>query len=366
MQKLFILLSTALFASVSFAAPVTNFIEFKPIAAVSNGYTFGVSEVQLNKRTVFPLSFKKGKTVFILTPENMLRGKYPNINFTGLAINKDVVIIGGKEEKSDASYIFMFNIEKDKVSLLDIISKAQINENIFNFDYQLPDINAPKSIDDLDKDKIEEFQLNFYDYGFNLYVELYQKRMKIDYNSPVYNNIFNELDYKTEKDDYQFMQYLIYGVLAKRLSKIQAEQMYLSHIRESDYKLKQIITNMNRIKELTDANKLHNQMMAYFVKDIEENELFSIINKLKNPKEYKQRIQLLDEQLKLLHVDEVILNDFATYIGGYISNKEFEEIVTKAAAPSYKNIRSLLSNILVLEGVLHRYGYKVTYIKADI
>ena len=33
-----------------------------------------------------------------------------------------------------------------------------------------------------------------------------------------------------EKDDYQFMQYLMYGVLAGRLTKQQAEDMYISLI----------------------------------------------------------------------------------------------------------------------------------------
>ena len=65
-------------ANTSFAANVADFIEFTPIAAISDGYSFGISEIKVNKRTIYTVSFKKGKDVFAVTPENMLRGYYPD------------------------------------------------------------------------------------------------------------------------------------------------------------------------------------------------------------------------------------------------------------------------------------------------
>ncbi len=368
MQKILIVLLITLLSSVSFAAaPAVIFIEFKPIAAVSHGYSFGISEIMINKRTMYTLSFKKGKNVFAVTPENMLLGKYPELDYTGLAIDKNIAIIGGKEsDKNGTSWVFMFDISKDKVKLLDIITKSQINEYIFKFDYQLPDINAPKPLEDIDADKIKEFGLDFYDYGILLYTEINKKRMSIDYKSPLYNKIFNQLDLISMKDEYQFMQYIIYGALAKRLNKNQAEQMYMSHIGESNHKLRQVITNMRRVKELTYSADMVNEMMGYFSRDIERDELFSIMASVNNKNEYIQRIELLDEQLKLLHIDEIVLNDFAAYIGGFITDGEFEYMLTKAVEPSYKNMKVLLSNIFILDNIIHKFGYKIVYLRADI
>ena len=104
------------------AAPAVTFIEFTPIAAISNGYSFGISEIKVNKHTIYTISFKKGKDVFAVTPENMLRGYYPDLTFTGLAINSNIIIIGGKEKDfSNKPWIFMFKIQDNKISIADII-----------------------------------------------------------------------------------------------------------------------------------------------------------------------------------------------------------------------------------------------------
>lgn len=349
------------------AAPAVSFIEFSPIAAISDGYSFGISEIKVNKRTIYTLSFKKGKDVFAVTPENMLRGYYPDLTFTGLAINNDVVIIGGKERySSNVPWIFMFKIKDSKISILDIITKATVNEYKYNFEYNLPSIDAPRSLSDVDKDKKAEIELDFYETGITLYAEIRDDSLNIDYSSLKYNEIFNTLDVMEEKDDYQFMQYLIYGVLAGRLTKKQAEDMYISQIRESNLKLQQLITNMKRIKELTVQYSLDSQMVEYLSRDMEQNELFNIIETLPNNKEFKKRILLLDEQLKLLKIDEVILNDFATYISGYLTNNEFTDLLTISAAPSYLDVNTIISNIFILDNIIHKYGYKIIYLKASI
>lgn len=358
----------AFFILISFnltAAPAVSFIEFTPIAAISYGYTFGISELNVNKRTIYTLSFKKGKDVFAVTPENMLRGYYPDLTFTGLAINKNTVIIGGKERySSNTPWIFMFKIKDKKISIADIITKATVNEYKYNFEYNLPNIDAPSSLPDIDKKA--EIELDFYETGITLYAEIRDESLNIDYSSSKYNDIFNVLDVMEEKDDYQFMQYLIYGALAGRLTKQQAEEMYISHIRESNLKLQQLIINMKRIKELSVQHNLSSQMVEYLLRDMEQDELFQLIDTLSNSKEFKKRILHLDEQLKLLKIDEVILNDFATYISGYLSNTEFTDLLTIAAAPSYIDINTIISNIFILDNIIHKYGYKIIYLKASI
>ena len=349
------------------AAPAVSFIEFTPIAAISDGYSFGISELKVNKRTIYTISFKKGKDVFAVTPENMLRGYYPDLTFTGLAINKNTVVIGGKERySSNEPWIFMFNIQDNKISIADIITKATVNEYKYNFEYNLPSIDAPKKLIDVDNDKKAEVELDFYETGITLYAEIRDESINIDYSSSKYNDIFNTLDVMEEKDDYQFMQYLIYGVLAGRLTKQQAEDMYISQIRESNIMLQQLITNMKRIKELTVQYNINSQMTEYLSRDMEQDELFQLIDNLSKSKEFKKRIVLLDEQLKLLKIDEVILNDFATYISGYLTNSEFADLLTIAASPSYIDINTIISNIFILDNIMHKYGYKIIYLKASI
>lgn len=360
----------AFFMLVSFnltAAPAVSFIEFTPIAAISDGYSFGISEIKVNKRTIYTVSFKKGKDVFAVTPENMLRGYYPDLTFTGLAINKNTIVIGGKERySSNEPWIFMFKIQDKKISIADIITKATVNEYKYNFEYNLPSIDAPRSLPDVDKDKKAEIELDFYETGITLYAEIRDDSLNIDYSSSKYNDIFNVLDVMDEKDDYQFMQYLIYGALAGRLTRQQAEEMYISQIRESNLKLQQLIANMKRIKELSVQNNLSSQMVEYLSRDMEQDELFQVIDNLSNSKEFKKRILLLDEQLKLLKIDEVILNDFATYISGYLTNTEFADLLTIAVAPSYIDINTIISNIFILDNIMHKYGYKIIYLKASI
>lgn len=358
----------AFFILISFnltAAPAVSFIEFTPIAAISYGYSFGISELNINKRIIYTISFKKGKDVFAVTPENMLRGYYPDLTFTGLAINKNTVIIGGKERySSNTPWIFMFKIQDKKISIADIITKATVNEYKYNFEYNLPNIDAPGSLPDIDKKA--EIELDFYETGITLYAEIRDESLNIDYSSSKYNDIFNVLDVMEEKDDYQFMQYLIYGALAGRLTKQQAEEMYISQIRESNLKLQQLIINMKRVKELSVQHNLSSQMVEYLSRDMEQDELFQLIDTLSNSKEFKKRILRLDEQLKLLKIDEVILNDFATYISGYLSNTEFTDLLTIAAAPSYIDINTIISNIFILDNIIHKYGYKIIYLKASI
>ena len=237
---------------------------------------------------------------------------------------------------------------------------------VFNFEYQLPNIHAPKNIQDLDKDGIKEFGLDFYELGVNIFIEVHNDGLKIDYLNPIYNQRFNSLDTINEKDDFQFMQYLVYGNLAKRLDNKQSDKMYVGYIRESNYKLKQLITNVRRIKELAVEYKVANNVMEYLMWDMEQKALFNLLDKKGNSTEFKQRILLLDEQLKLLKIDEVILNDLSTYIGGYLSDKEFADILTRAVVPIYKDIKLMLSNILTLDNILHKYGYKIIYLKASI
>ena len=369
MGKFFAFLSFFLMANISFAAPLVDFIEFTPIAAVSGGYSFGSSEVKINDNTFYTLSFKKGKNVFALVPDDMINGSYPNLEFTGLALKDDLIIIGGREKTNMAfPWVFLFQMEKERVAFLDIISAASLNDYVFNFQYQLPNINAPKNLSDIDKDKISEFGLDFYDLGVIIYTEVTVNGFKIDYTSPIYNEKFNILDMLHEFDDYQFMQYAVYGTIAKRLNKNQAEKMYTSYIRESNYKLQQVINNMRRIKELAIEYNLSNSIMEYLTHDLEQESLFTLLEEKEKVEtvEFKQRIELLDEQLKLLKIDEVVLNDFTTYIGGYLSDKEFADILTRAVVPYYKDIKLILSNVLILDNILHKYGYKIIYLKAGI
>ncbi len=260
----------------------------------------------------------------------------------------------------------MFKIQDNKISIADIITKATVNEYKYNFEYNLPSIDAPRSLPDIDKDKKAEIELDFYETGITLYAEIRDKSLNIDYSSSKYNDIFNMLDIMEEKDDYQFMQYLMYGVLAGRLTKQQAEDMYISHIRESNLKLQHLITNMKRIKGLSEQYQISSQMVEYFSRDIEQDELFQLIDSLPNSREFKKRISLLDEQLKLLKIDEVILNDFSTYISGYLNNREFADLLTIAAVPSYIDINAVISNIFILDSIMHKYGYKIIYLKASI
>ena len=293
MAVIFAFLFFLFVANTSFAANVADFIEFTPIAAVSNGYAFGTSEIKINNSTFYTLSFKKGKDVFALVPDDMLYGIYPNLEYTGLAINDNMVIVGGKE-KSETAYpwVFLFQIQKERVAFLDIISAATVNDYVFNFEYQLPDIHAPKNIQDLDKDGIKEFGLDFYELGVNIFIEVHNDGLKIDYLNPIYNQRFNSLDIINEKDDFQFMQYLVYGTLAKRLDNKQLDKMYVGYIRESNYKLKQLITNVRRIKELAVEYKVANNVMEYLMWDMEQKALFNLLDKKGNSTEFKQRIKI--------------------------------------------------------------------------
>lgn len=367
MTSFFAFLFFLFVANTSFAATVADFIEFTPIAAVSNGYTFGTSEIKINKNTFYTLSFKKGRNVFALVPDDMHKGIYPNLEYTALAINGNMVIIGGKEKTKDSiPWIFLFQIQKESIVFLDILGVSQSDDYLFNFEYKLPNIHAPRGLTDINADNIKEFGLDFYDLGVTIFAEVHNTGFKIDYENPEYNKLFNSLDMIHEKDDYQFMQYLVYGTLSKRLDNNQADEMYNSFMQEFSYRLEQVINNIKRIKELAVEYHVSNSIKAYLMWDMEQETLFKVLDKKKSANELKERILLLDEQLKTLKVDEVVLNDFSTYVGGELDDSEFTEILIQALVPVYQDIKLMLSNILVLDNILHKNGYKMIYLKASI
>lgn len=352
----------------SFASTVSaDFIEFTPIAAVSNGYAFGTSEIKIDNKTFYTLSFKKGKNVFALVPDDTVKGRYPNLEYTGLAINDNMVVVGGREKTRDSfPWIFLFRIQQEDIAFLDIMSSSHVNDYMLNFEYELPDIHAPKGLNDSNADNIKEFGLIFYDLGVTIFAEVHNDGFRIDYQNPVYNTLFNNLDIINEKDNYQFMQYLVYGTLANRLDSIQADKMYESFMKEFSYKLENVIKNIKRIKELAEKYNVSNNVMEYLMWDMERESLFQLLDKKRSSREFKQRILLLDEQLRILNIDEVVLNDFSIYIGGYLSDREFSKILLKAVVPVYKDIKLMLTNILTLDTILHIGGYKIISLKASI
>lgn len=44
----------------------------------------------------------------------------------------------------------------------------------------------------------------------------------------------------------------------------------------------------------------------------------------------------------------------------------FIEFTPIAAVPSYIDINAVISNIFILDSIMHKYGYKIIYLKASI
>ena len=63
-----------------------------------------------------------------------------------------------------------------------VITKATVNEYKYNFEYNLPSIDAPRELLDVDKDKKAEIELDFYETGITLYAEIRDKSLNIDYH----------------------------------------------------------------------------------------------------------------------------------------------------------------------------------------
>ena len=266
MAVIFAFLFFLFVANTSFAATVADFIEFTPIAAVSNGYAFGTSEIKINNSTFYTLSFKKGKDVFALVPDDMLYGTYPNLEYTGLAINDNMVIVGGREKSKTAyPWVFLFQIQKERVAFLDIISAATVNDYVFNFEYQLPNIHAPKNIQDVDKDGIKEFGLVFYELGVNIFIEVHNDGLKIDYLKTTSMKILSttlKIKAVNKESIMEKMIVLIYSIL-----KIEA--LFYDFNDKNSLKLLYSIDDMKNMLNL----EVHNNEICSELKKIEYLEL---------------------------------------------------------------------------------------------
>lgn len=366
MKRLFFFIFILFFDLAVYAGYKSVFIEFKPIIAVKNGYNIGTSELQINNRTVYTLSFKKGRNVFFLAPRNVISGYYPALYPKGMVFNEKTVVLGCKDNKTERDWLLLINTGKDGVKLSDIMVNIKDNNTYEKFEYILPDIETPQYLSMYDNIS-RGFEIDLYDSYVKLYVSVKDNKMGVDYSSEIYNERFNNLKNIDDKDEHQFMEYLIYGILSGNHTVEEADEKFMNRKEYIGVRLKDILLNAQLLKYLILKFGISNSMEDYFSGDISRENLYmNIKNASSDEMElFQASLNHLEIQLKDVDADELFFTEFISYIRDYIRLDELEKAVSSTIM--YDNdIKNMMENIYKLNEKIHKSGYMFLHILSDI
>lgn len=366
MKRLFFFIFILFFHISVFAEYKSVFIEFKPVIAVKNGYNIGISELKINNRTVYPLSFKKGRNVFFLAPRNVISGYYPALHPKGMVFNEKTVILGCKDNKTDRDWLLLVSTGKDNVRLTDIMVNSQDNNTYEKFEYILPDIDTPQYISMYDNVS-SGFEIDLYDNYVKLFVSIKNNKMNVDYVTEKYKERFNSLRDIADKDEYQFMEYLIYGILSGSHTMEEANEKLMNRKEYKNVRLKDILLNAQILKYLILKFNISVSMEDYFSGDISRDDLYMNIKNASDEEMalFQNSLNHLEFQLKDVDADEVFFTEFISYVGGYIKLEEFEKALSSTIMYD-GNINNIMDNIYKLNDRVHKSGYIFMHILSDI
>lgn len=366
MKRLFFFIIVLLFDLSVFADNKLVFIEFNPLMAVKNGYNIGVSELQINSRTVHSLSFKKGRNVYFLAPRNISSGYYPPLYPKGMAFDAKNVVLGCKDSKTGRDWLLLVNTNKDSVKLTDIMVNDIDNSSFNKYEFILPDIDTPKYISMYDNVS-SGFEIDLYESYVKLFVSIKSNKMNVDYLSEIYKERFNNLKNIADKDEYQFMEYLIYGILSGSHTIDEADKIFMNRKAYKDVRLKDLLLNAQLLKYLILKFDITSSMEDYFSGNISREDLYmNIKNASSDEMElFQAALTHLEFQLKDVDADEVFFTEFISYAGGYIKLEELEKAVSSTISND-RNIKNIIENIYQLNDSVHKSGYIFVHILSDI
>lgn len=351
MSRLLSLLLFLLVFSLSRDVFAQSQVVFSPIAALPvTDYIYGTAKSQDGE---YPLAFRKGKRVYAVVPDDA-SAEIPHINISSVSFYKKFAVIGGQESKDlRKAWIIMIYLG-DEPRFVDAIKYSVLDNYDYDFYFDLPASGTAGNIPDHDGDGLPETELDFYQHKFRMLLKISENGLHIDYSSPYYLRSFNSLKSITEKDEYQFREYLLYGILMGRISEEYGIKEFLGKNSSETDGASLIISKAIELKKLAGSSGASDILAAYFSGEIEAADVVLKLNENgADSAAFMFAVFELEKELNQLHLDEVAFNDFMAYFAGGIDETEFKKSAVQFLTSYSGDIYSILTNYKDLNSALH-------------
>ncbi len=329
---------------------------FSPVAALpKTGYIYGVVKIPDGRAwKTSSVSFRKGDRVYAVVPDNQ-SAVFPAIKVSSMGFYKDFAVIGGQEsEDLRNAWIIMLYLGKEP-RLVDAVKYSLLDNYDYDFYFDLPSIDAPGDIGDMDGNGMPETELDFYQRKFRMLLKISEKGLHIDYSSPYYIRSFNKLKNSAEKDEYQFREYLLYGILTGRISERDGVEKFVGRNSSEMGNAPSIISKAVELKKLAGSLGASDMLTAYFSGELEAQDVaMKLDEKGRDSSAFMFAVFELEKELNLLHLDEVAFNDFTAYFSDGIDEAEFRKSAARSLASYSGDIYSILTNFRSLDSALHK------------
>lgn len=330
--------------------------KFTPIAALpKTGYVYGVVKIPGGSGwNGVAVSFRKDGAVYAVVPDNESL-KLPVLNVSSMGFYKDMVVIGGQESKDlRKAWIIMLSLGGEP-ALVDAVRYSVLDKYDYDFYFDLPSIDTPKEIGDIDGDGSPETELDFYQRRFRMLLGITEKGLHINYSSPYYTRAFNKLKNTAVKDEYQFREYLLYGIITGRISERDGVDKFIGRNSAEMGSTPVIISKALELKKLARTMGASDMLVAYFSGELEAADIAKKLDeKGRDSSAFMFSVFSLEKELNQLHLDEVAFNDFITYFSGGMDEAEFKKTASRSLASYSGDIYSILTNYREIDGALHK------------
>lgn len=345
---IFTLVLLFLSPTISYSKSIEN---FTPIVALQkSSYIYGT--YKLDNKNIVP-AIKTNSNIYVFQHADEDK-KLPLFYTSSLGFYRNNIILGLHETDGYRnSLLVMINLDKEP-TIVDSIKFTNIDGYNYDFYSDLPSIDVPKNISDIDKDNFSEVLIDFYERRFRLLLSITSKGITIDYNSPYYTRTFNKLSKLKDRDEYEEREYTIYGVLSNKVSKNDTLNKLLEKNKNDRKAYPTIISKAIELKKLSFNIGANKYLAAYFAGEIESQEMIKILSeKGINSSNLMFEIYNFEKLISQFHIDEIAFNDFILFFSDNITEDKFKEYTSKSLSNFNGDMYSILSNIMELDNNLH-------------
>lgn len=327
--------------------------KFIPIAALQNSsFVYGTYSIK-SKKIQIP-AFSLNNITYILQL-NDLNKKMPKFNTTSMGFYKNYVILGLNETNDyRKSWLFMVKLDKEP-KIVDTIKFNVTDGYSYDFYTDLPLIDVPKNIQDLDNDRLPEVLLDFYERQFRILLSVSDKGLSVDYSSPYYVREYNNLVALKERDEYEEREFVIYSILSNKSSEDDILKKLVDDNKRNRKNYPLVISKAIELKNIADRIGAKEYLSAYFSNEIEAQEIVRLLDE-KNVDSSGLMFELFnfEKMISQFHLDEMAFNDFILYFSDNISQDKLKEYTSKSLSSFNGDMYSIISNIKELDSNLHK------------
>jgi len=305
------------------------------------------------------LADKKFYYAFFLEDESILND---NLKLESIARDgKDLISLFSIAGQIYDPILLLLSSNNSNIKILDQISPSKMNDNLYTFLLNMSPLTIKDKVAYIDS-ITKNIELDFTSCQFRLFLIVTDGKLEIDFTPAIYEKQFKDLSRIDVLDEYQFREYLLYGLITSNLSERQARKILKEREKKDEEKISLVIENTINVKNIATEFQIGGDLLvAYFSKQANISDISNILSDVDTERREKFFKLMIDIETTLyaIGVDEFIFNDFAEYFNGNITEKEFKKY-TKLSFDSMKcSMRSILVDYKNIDKALHEGKRKI-------